>query len=36
MIDFPDAQKIVLVMDNLDIHTMGSLYMAFPLKKQNG
>jgi hypothetical protein len=29
-VDFPDAEKIVLVMDNLDIHTMGSLYKAFP------
>jgi len=29
-LDFPDAEKIVLVMDNLDIHTIGSLYKAFP------
>jgi hypothetical protein len=29
-VDFPDAEKIVLVMDNLDIHSMGSLYKAFP------
>jgi transposase len=29
-VDFPDAEKIVLVMDNLNIHTMGSLYKAFP------
>jgi transposase len=29
-IDFPDAEKIVLVMDNLNIHTIGSLYKAFP------
>jgi hypothetical protein len=28
-IDFPDAEKIVLVVDNLDIHTIGSLYKAF-------
>jgi len=28
--DFPDAEKIVLVMDNLDTHTIGSLYKAFP------
>ena len=28
--DFPDSEKIVLVMDNLDIHSMGSLYKAFP------
>jgi len=29
-IDFPHAVKIVLVMDNLNIHTKGSLYEAFP------
>jgi len=29
-IDFPEADKIVLVMDNLDTHSMGSLYKAFP------
>jgi transposase len=28
-IDFPDAEKIVLVMDNLNTHTIGSLYEAF-------
>jgi hypothetical protein len=28
--DFPDAEKIVLVMDNLNTHTIGSLYKAFP------
>ena len=28
--DFPHAKKIVLVMDNLNIHTIGSLYKAFP------
>jgi len=28
--DFPEAQKIVLVLDNLDIHSIGSLYQAFP------
>jgi transposase len=28
-VDFPDAQKIVLVMDNLNTHTIGSLYKAF-------
>jgi transposase len=27
--DFPDAPKIVLVMDNLNTHTIGSLYEAF-------
>ena len=29
-IDFPDAEKIILVMDNLNTHTIGSLYKAFP------
>ena len=29
-VDFPNAEKIVLVLDNLNIHTMGSLYKAFP------
>ena len=29
-IDFPDAEKIVLLLDNLNIHTIGSLYKAFP------
>jgi len=28
-IDFPYAKKIVLVLDNLDIHSFGSLYKAF-------
>ena len=28
--DFPNAEKIVLVMDNLNTHTIGSLYAAFP------
>jgi hypothetical protein len=28
-IDFPDAEKIVLVLDNLDTHSFGSLYKAF-------
>lgn len=26
----PDAEKVVLVMDNLNTHSMGSLYKAFP------
>jgi len=30
MEDFADAEKIVLVMDNLNTHTIGSLYAAFP------
>jgi len=29
-VDFPDAEKIVLVMDNLNTHTIGSLYKTFP------
>ena len=29
-VDFPNVKKIVLVMDNLNIHTAGSLYKAFP------
>ena len=29
-VDFPDAEKIVLLLDNLNIHTIGSLYKAFP------
>jgi hypothetical protein len=29
-VDFPDAEKIVLVHDNLNTHTIGSLYKAFP------
>jgi hypothetical protein len=28
-VDYPDAEKIVLVMDNLNTHTLGSLYEAF-------
>ncbi len=32
-IDYPDATKVVLVMDNLNTHTLGSLYEAFePVK----
>jgi hypothetical protein len=27
--DYPDAPKVVLVMDNLNTHTLGSLYEAF-------
>ena len=29
-VDFPDVEKIVLVMDNLNTHSIGSLYKAFP------
>ena len=28
--DFPEAEKIVLVMDNLNTHTPGALYETFP------
>jgi len=28
-IDYPDAVRVVLVMDNLNTHTLGSLYEAF-------
>jgi hypothetical protein len=32
-VDYPDAEKVVLVMDNLNTHTLGSLYEAFdPVK----
>jgi hypothetical protein len=27
---YPDAEKIVLVLDNLNTHTLGSLYKTFP------
>src|SRR5262249_24399087 len=27
---YPEAEQIVLVMDNLNTHTLGSLYEAFP------
>jgi hypothetical protein len=29
-VDFPDAEKIILVMDNLNTHAIGSLYETFP------
>jgi hypothetical protein len=29
-VDYPDADRVVLVMDNLNTHTIGSLYEAFP------
>lgn len=31
--DFPKAEKVRLVMDNLNTHTIGSLYQAFPAEK---
>jgi hypothetical protein len=30
---FPEAERIRLVMDNLNTHTIGSLYQAFPAEK---
>ena len=32
-VQFPEAEKIVLVMDNLNTHTTASLYEAFPPEK---
>jgi len=32
-VDFPDAEKIILVQDNLNTHTIGSLYKAFPAEE---
>jgi len=32
-VDFPDAEVVVLVMDNLNTHTIGSLYKRFPPEK---
>jgi transposase len=29
-VDFPEAEKIILVQDNLNTHTIGALYKAFP------
>ncbi|MGH3750148.1 MAG: IS630 family transposase [Micromonosporaceae bacterium] len=31
-VDYPDAEQVVLVMDNLNTHTIGSLYEAFEPK----
>ena len=30
---YPDAQKVVLVMDNLNTHNIASLYTAFPAEE---
>ena len=30
---YPDAEKVVLVMDNLNTHTVASLYETFPPKE---
>ena len=35
-IDYPDAEKIILVMDNLNTHNIASLYEAFPPEKAFG
>jgi len=32
-VDYPDKPKIRLVMDNLNTHTIGSLYEAYPAEK---
>lgn len=32
-VDYPDAPKLILVMDNLNTHTLGSLYETFPAAK---
>jgi hypothetical protein len=32
-VDYPNAPRVVLVMDNLNTHTIGSLYEAFPPAK---
>lgn len=32
-IDYPDAKTIILVMDNLNTHSIASLYEAFPAEK---
>ncbi len=32
-VDYPDAERVVLVMDNLTTHTLGSLYQAFEPEK---
>lgn len=32
-VHYPEAEKVVLVMDNLNTHTLGSLYEAFPPKE---
>jgi hypothetical protein len=31
--DFPDAEKIILVMDNLNTHSIASLYETFPAEE---
>jgi hypothetical protein len=34
--DFPQAEKVVLVMDNLNTHTAASLYEGFPPEEAKG
>ena len=34
-VDFPNAEKVVLVMDNLNTHKIGSLYERFPPEQAN-
>jgi hypothetical protein len=34
--DFPNAEKVVLVMDNLNTHKIGSLYERFPAEQASG
>lgn len=33
---YPDAEKVILVMDNLNTHRIGSLYTAFPAEVARG
>jgi len=32
-VEYPDADKVVLIMDNLNTHNIASLYQAFPPEK---
>jgi hypothetical protein len=32
-VDYPDADKVILIMDNLNTHGIASLYQAFPPEK---
>jgi hypothetical protein len=34
--EYPEAEKVVLVMDNLNTHTISSLYQAFPAEEAFG
>jgi hypothetical protein len=31
--EYPEAEKVVLVMDNLNTHTISSLYQSFPAEE---